>query len=65
MPSKYIFVNTGEFRCGPAPLTAILNGKCDVTYDTAFIYAEVNADRAHWGRKDDGSWHVIGTDKSV
>ncbi|XP_045194819.2 hemocyte protein-glutamine gamma-glutamyltransferase-like [Mercenaria mercenaria] len=55
----------GEFRCGPAPLTAVLNGKCDMNYDTAFIYAEVNADRVHWSKQDDGNWQMINIDKAI
>ncbi|KAL4235373.1 Transglutaminase 1 [Mactra antiquata] len=55
----------GEFRCGPAPLSAILNGRCDVMYDAPFIYAEVNADRVHWSKSSNGGWEVIGIDKQV
>ncbi|CAN9512634.1 unnamed protein product [Ophioblennius macclurei] len=47
----------GVYRCGPVPVKAVKKGATDVTYDTPFVYAEVNADCIDWlvvgeGEKD-------------
>ncbi|XP_030634058.1 transglutaminase 5, like [Chanos chanos] len=34
----------GLFRCGPAPVKAILDRRIDLVYDIPFVYAAVNAD---------------------
>ena len=39
---------TGVFRCGPASLKAVKNGKVYLPYDTGFVFAEVNSDRVNW-----------------
>lgn len=36
------------FRCGPASVAAVKAGDTRVPYDTAFVYAEVNADKVYW-----------------
>lgn len=38
----------GQYRCGPASLAAIKNGKILRPYDVPFVYAEVNADKLLW-----------------
>uniref|UniRef100_A0A3B4AE55 Protein-glutamine gamma-glutamyltransferase 2 n=1 Tax=Periophthalmus magnuspinnatus TaxID=409849 RepID=A0A3B4AE55_9GOBI len=38
----------GIYWCGPAPVTAILNGNTDLKYDVPFVFAEVNADCIDW-----------------
>ncbi|XP_017284736.1 protein-glutamine gamma-glutamyltransferase E-like [Kryptolebias marmoratus] len=38
----------GMFCCGPAPVSAILNGDILVKYDVPFVFAEVNADCITW-----------------
>ncbi|XP_036007580.1 protein-glutamine gamma-glutamyltransferase E [Fundulus heteroclitus] len=45
----------GLFCCGPASLTAILNGDTDLKYDVPFVFAEVNADSVYWLVKPDGT----------
>ncbi|XP_054849695.1 protein-glutamine gamma-glutamyltransferase E-like [Eublepharis macularius] len=40
--------STGIFQCGPASLTAIKEGDVHLNYDTAFVFAEVNADQISW-----------------
>jgi len=44
----------GKFRCGPCPLQGIKEGKIDLSYDTRFVFAEVNADTVYWQKKKDG-----------
>ncbi|XP_038617419.1 protein-glutamine gamma-glutamyltransferase 4 [Tachyglossus aculeatus] len=41
-------ISQGVFQCGPAPLKAIRQGDVYLTYDTKFIFAEVNADKVFW-----------------
>ncbi|XP_052818126.1 protein-glutamine gamma-glutamyltransferase K-like [Mya arenaria] len=53
------------YSCGPAPLSAIQSGRCDVNYDAPFVFATVNADRVHWGRQRDGTWIVISVETNV
>ena len=55
----------GKFVCGPAPLSAVLSGRCDVGFDTPFVCAAVNADRVHWGRQANGTWTIIGVDSDA
>lgn len=45
----------GMFCCGPAPVSAILNGDTHLKYDTPFVFAMVNADCITWLVKRDGS----------
>lgn len=48
------FCPSGEFCCGPCPVTAIKEGNLGVKYDAPFIFAEVNADIIHWIIKPNG-----------
>jgi transglutaminase 1 len=36
------------YRCGPTPVLAVKLGEVMRPYDTAFVYAEVNADKVFW-----------------
>ncbi|KAF6035097.1 TGM1 [Bugula neritina] len=44
----------GVYRAGPASVAAIKNGDVGTLYDTPFLFAEVNADRIHWFKMNDG-----------
>lgn len=39
------------FRCGPASVAAVKRGEVKKSYDTAFQFAEVNADKVYWRYK--------------
>ncbi len=52
--------SSGVYRCGPAPLNALKQGRVDLDFDGKFIYAEVNASKKHWVRnKDAGRWDSV------
>ncbi|XP_068700415.1 protein-glutamine gamma-glutamyltransferase K-like isoform X2 [Montipora foliosa] len=54
----------GVFRCGPASVNAVKRGEVYLPYDTAFVFAEVNADKVYWVvSDDDGSMTAVYTDK--
>lgn len=38
----------GIYRCGPASVAAVKRGEVRKSYDTAFQFAEVNADKIYW-----------------
>ena len=40
-------------------MKAIKNGNVNMPYDGKFIFAEVNADKVHWIRAEDGSWKTV------
>jgi hypothetical protein len=49
-PFVVITLISGQYRCGPAPVSAIKKGEIGrVQYDAPFIFAEVNADVVEWG----------------
>lgn len=48
------FCSSGEFCCGPCPVTAVKEGYLGVKYDTPFVFAEVNADIIYWMVQPDG-----------
>ncbi|XP_041834883.1 protein-glutamine gamma-glutamyltransferase 5 [Melanotaenia boesemani] len=48
-------MSDGMYCCGPAPVSAILNGDTHLKYDVPFVFAEVNADCSYWLVKADGS----------
>ncbi|MEQ2198235.1 Protein-glutamine gamma-glutamyltransferase 2, partial [Xenoophorus captivus] len=54
----------GIFCCGPAPVSAILNGDTNLKYDVPFVFAAVNADCISWLVKRDGSMVNIHSDTS-
>jgi len=45
----------GTYCAGPALLDAIKKGCSATSFDTLFIFAEVNADKVHWVKQKDGS----------
>ncbi|XP_043935473.1 protein-glutamine gamma-glutamyltransferase 2-like [Protopterus annectens] len=45
----------GVYCCGPCPVKAVKQGNVDVKYDTAFVFAEVNADIVYWVLNKDGT----------
>ena len=55
---------SGQYRCGPAPVSAIKKGEIGrVQYDAPFIFAEVNADVVEWGiLPNQNDWIIIDTD---
>lgn len=44
------------YRCGPASITAVRNGKVGFLYDTPFVFAEVNADVCHFQEDRNSVW---------
>uniref|UniRef100_A0A3Q2DC37 Protein-glutamine gamma-glutamyltransferase 6-like n=2 Tax=Cyprinodon variegatus TaxID=28743 RepID=A0A3Q2DC37_CYPVA len=54
----------GMFCCGPAPVSAILNGDTHLKYDVPFLFASVNADCITWLIKRDGSKQSIYSEKN-
>lgn len=48
--------SSGVYRCGPAPLNALRQGRVDLDFDGKFIYAEVNASKKHWVRNKDAGF---------
>lgn len=44
----YVWLCEGLYCCGPASVTAILEGKTNLKYDIPFVFAEVNADCVDW-----------------
>jgi len=48
--------SAGVYRCGPAPLQAIKEGRVMIGSDTRFVFAEVNADTVYWQRQPDGDY---------
>ncbi|XP_046356732.2 hemocyte protein-glutamine gamma-glutamyltransferase-like isoform X1 [Haliotis rufescens] len=49
----------GVMRCGPASLKAIKEGHVYLSYDTAFVFSEVNGDKVHWQVDGDGAMEVL------
>ena len=53
------FFTSDRYQCGPAPVEAVKRGDVGVGYDSAFAFAEVNADvfvyvvdkKSEWGFK--------------
>ena len=39
------------FRVGPASVAAVKRGEVKKSFDTAFLFAEVNADKVYWRYK--------------
>lgn len=44
------------YRCGPASVEAVRNGKVGFLYDTPFVFAEVNADVCHFQEDVNSQW---------
>ncbi|XP_054836157.1 protein-glutamine gamma-glutamyltransferase 6-like [Eublepharis macularius] len=45
----------GIYQCGPASVLAVKHGDIELSYDTTFVYAEVNANICRWVVQKDGS----------
>ena len=56
---QIIIFLAGIYCAGPASVVAIKNGDVGTSYDTPFIFAEVNADKVHWCKQKDGSIRKI------
>uniref|UniRef100_W5N165 protein-glutamine gamma-glutamyltransferase n=2 Tax=Lepisosteus oculatus TaxID=7918 RepID=W5N165_LEPOC len=52
----------GMYRCGPASVHAIKQGRVYLPFDTPFVFAEVNSDVVYWKRKKDGTQEVVKVD---
>lgn len=57
--------SSGFNQCGPASLKAIKEGRCELLYDTPFVFAEVNADKVVWARGEGGKWSIVSLDPSA
>ncbi|XP_062572335.1 annulin-like [Saccostrea cucullata] len=57
--------SSGFNQCGPASLKAIKEGRCELLYDTPFVFAEVNADKVVWARGEGGKWSIISLDPAA
>ncbi|CAI9716228.1 hemocyte protein-glutamine gamma-glutamyltransferase-like isoform X1 [Octopus vulgaris] len=56
----------GIYCCGPAPLKAIKNGEVNQTFDTNFIFSELNADRVYWKKNHrSGKWEIVHIDRNA
>lgn len=53
------FLSSGEYRCGPCPVTAIKEGNLAVKYDAQFVFSEVNADIIYWIVQQDGQQQKV------
>ena len=51
---KYIVA--GLMVCGPCSHYAIKHGHVTKPYDTAFVFAEINADEVYWKKSCSGGW---------
>ncbi|XP_060089481.1 protein-glutamine gamma-glutamyltransferase E-like [Heteronotia binoei] len=45
----------GLYQCGPASVQAVKQGEIEMSYDTPFVFTEVNADLNRWVVNKDGS----------
>jgi len=59
----------GTFRCGPASLQALKQGRVDLDFDAKFIYAEVNASKKYWLKLQAGGegdeWRALSSETDV
>ncbi|XP_047625151.1 protein-glutamine gamma-glutamyltransferase Z [Phacochoerus africanus] len=51
--------SSGLFRCGPASVKAVREGEVHLPFDTAFVYAEVNADEVVWLLEDGRAREIL------
>ncbi|ESO95006.1 hypothetical protein LOTGIDRAFT_188829 [Lottia gigantea] len=54
----------GVYCLGPSPVTAVKKGEINTGFDTAFVFAEVNADCIDWLREDYDDLYVLGVNKT-
>ncbi|XP_069113576.1 protein-glutamine gamma-glutamyltransferase K-like [Argopecten irradians] len=52
-------LSEGVMRCGPASLKAIKEGHVYLSFDTNFIFSEVNGDKVNWRVFKDGRMEVL------
>ncbi|XP_052230405.1 protein-glutamine gamma-glutamyltransferase K-like isoform X3 [Dreissena polymorpha] len=55
----------GVFTCGPASVKAVKQGEIFYGYDTKFIFAEVNGDRAHWTVDGEGNMTPVWLEPAI
>lgn len=56
----------GFYCCGPAPLKALKNGEINQTFDTNFIFSELNSDRVYWMKNaQNGKWEIVHIEKDA
>lgn len=55
----------GIFQCGPASVVAVKQGDVDLSYDTLFVFSEVNADSNRWIVYGDGTKKRVYCDTEV
>lgn len=55
----------GLYRTGPASVESIRRGEIGLTYDSPFVFSEVNADVVHWelDERSEFGWKKIKTNK--
>ncbi|KHJ44525.1 hypothetical protein D918_05190 [Trichuris suis] len=51
-------------RIGPAPVTAVKEGRIDLVYDTACVIAEVNAEKCYWVESEVGEERLVKVDQN-
>ncbi|KAL1500916.1 hypothetical protein ABEB36_006335 [Hypothenemus hampei] len=44
------------FRCGPASVAAVKKGEVGYSFDTPFVFSEVNADIVHFKEDEESDW---------
>ncbi|KFD59768.1 hypothetical protein M514_28054 [Trichuris suis] len=54
----------GLTRIGPAPVTAVKEGRIDLVYDTACVIAEVNAEKCYWVESEVGEERLVKVDQN-
>jgi len=47
---------TAIYRCGPASVEAVRRGEVGFSYDTPFVFSEVNADVCHFQEDETSEW---------
>lgn len=55
----------GTFRCGPASKVAVKEGNVSLSYDTGFVFAEVNADKVFYFQRPRGGFAVGRVDSYI
>lgn len=49
----------GLYRIGPTSVNALREGQVGFAYDTAYLFAEVNAEKCYWLMNEDNSERLI------
>ena len=53
---RFFFKIAGKYTLGPTPLLAVKKGYCNIPYDVAFVFSEVNGDIIQWEPAPNGGW---------